>query len=128
MNMKHVSFSKALLAALLPIVLVACGGDDPQKMLTSAKEYLEKKDNAAALIQIKNALQAQPESGEGRYLLGVALLNTGNAAGAEIELDKAQRLKYDDEKVVPLLAKAMAFQGKYRKITDDLAGVQLTSP
>lgn len=127
MDIKRVNFSKALLVALLPMVLVACGGDDPQKMLTSAKDYLEKKDNPAALIQIKNALQAQPDLAEGRYLLGVALLNTGNMAGAEIELDKARRLKYDDDKVVPLLARAMAFQGKYRKITDELADVQLKS-
>ncbi|MFZ4288453.1 XrtA/PEP-CTERM system TPR-repeat protein PrsT [Variovorax sp. HJSM1_2] len=110
------------------MVLVACGGDDPQKMLTSAKEYLEKKDNAAAMIQVKNALQVQPDSGEGRYLLGLTLLNSGNATAAEIELDKARRLKFDDEKVVPLLAKSLAMQGKFRKITDELGHVQISSP
>ena len=47
----------ALLATLL---LVGCGGEKPEAMLASAKEYLVKNDHKAAAIQLKNVLQKEP--------------------------------------------------------------------
>ncbi|MDB5851430.1 MAG: hypothetical protein JWP29_5182, partial [Rhodoferax sp.] len=120
--------SKLIPVLLVSALLAACGGDDPDKLMASAKEYLAKHDNKAAVIQIKNLLQKQPESAEGRFLLGTALLNTGDVAAAEIELSKARSLRYPDDQVVPPLAKALAAQGKFRKVIDDLGKVELTSP
>ena len=81
--------SKPLIA--LPIVLAAlalvgCADDSPEKRIAAAKEYLQKKDSKAAVIEIKNALQHNPELGEARYLLGSTLLAEGNVAAAEVEL------------------------------------------
>src|SRR3954467_4543723 len=110
--------SKFVPLLLISAVLAACGGgDDPEKLMTSAKEYLAKNDNKAAVIQIKNLLLKKPDSAEGRFMLGSALLNSGDPAAAEIELAKARELKYLDDQVVPPLAKALITQGKYRKIT-----------
>ena len=121
--------SKFVPLLLISAVLAACGGgDDPEKLMTSAKEYLAKNDNKAAVIQIKNLLLKKPDSAEGRFMLGSALLNSGDPAAAEIELAKARELKYPDDQVVPPLAKALITQGKYRKITDDLGKVELTAP
>ncbi|MDB5894782.1 MAG: hypothetical protein JWQ88_2313 [Rhodoferax sp.] len=114
---------------LISAVLAACGGgDDPEKLMTSAKEYLAKNDNKAAVIQIKNLLLKKPDSAEGRFMLGSALLNGGDPTAAEIELAKARELKYPDDQVVPPLAKSLILQGKYRKITDELGKVELTAP
>ncbi|APW39455.1 hypothetical protein RD110_21395 [Rhodoferax koreense] len=120
--------SRIVPALLISLLLVACGGDDPDKLMSSAKEYLAKNDNKAAAIQIKNLLLKKPDSAEARFLLGTALINSGEAAAAEIEFAKARDLKYPDDQVVPPLAKALAAQGKFRKITDDLGKVQLTAP
>lgn len=120
--------SKIVPALLISLLLVACGGDDPDKLMSSAKEYLAKNDYKAASIQIKNLLLKKPDSAEARFLLGTALINNGEAAAAEIELVKARDLKYPDDQVVPMLARALAAQGKFRKITDDLGKVQLTVP
>ena len=64
----------AMSALLVSLLMVGCGGDSPEKMLGSAKDYLAKNDPKAAIIQIKNALQKNPDSPEARYLLGKTLL------------------------------------------------------
>lgn len=113
------SVFRSLPAALtLSLVLVACGGDDPVKLMQSAKDYMAKNDNAAAVIQLKNALQAKPDLAEARFLLGKAWLATGDLAGAQVELEKAKAAGYPDEQVTPLLARALLIQGQVKKVTD----------
>lgn len=114
--------SSVLLATM---ILAACSGGKPETLLASAKGYLAKNDSKAAVIQIKNALQADPKLPEARFLLGKALLQDGEAQAAEVELRKALDLKYSPDQVVPLLAKALLAQGQAGKVTDELAGVAL---
>ena len=97
-------------ALFLALMLVACG-EKPEAMLNSARDYLAKNDAKAAIIQVKNALQANPELPEARLLLGKALLDTGDAVGAETELRKALALKASQDQVLPILARAMLAQG-----------------
>ena len=117
-----------VLATVLAALLTACGGEKPEVMLASARDYMAKNDYKAAVIQVKNALQANPDLGEARYLLGVALLKEGDPVGAETELRKARSLSYPDDKVVPPLAQAMLMQGKVKNVIEDFAAVQLTTP
>jgi putative PEP-CTERM system TPR-repeat lipoprotein len=58
-------------------------------------------------------------------LLGRALLESGDAAGAEIELARAQELGRPASEVAPLLAKALLAQGEYDKLTSRLGAVEL---
>lgn len=117
--------ASALLAALL---LVGCGGEKPETMISSAKEFLAKNDHKAAAIQLKNALQQNPQLGEARYLLAKALLEGGDPTGAEVELRKAQDLNYSADQVTPLLARTMLMRGQPEKVTGELAKAQLTTP
>ena len=66
--------------------------DNPEKLVASAKESLAKNDRSAAVIQLKNALQKNPDLGEARLLLGKALLEQGDLAAAEKELRRAREL------------------------------------
>ena len=52
--------------------MVGCA-DDPEALVASAKALLAKNDNSAAIIQLKNALQKDPDIAEARFLLGKAL-------------------------------------------------------
>lgn len=108
-------------------ILSACGDDKPEVLIAAAKTNLAKNDQKTAIIQIKNALQANPNLPEARYLLGQALLNSGDPAAAEIELDKARRLKYPDDLVIPLLVQALLAQGKFKNITDEYLKTELQS-
>ena len=101
------SIRGAVALALVAGVLVAgCGGDNPEAMVASAKEYLAKNDRSAATIQLKNALQKNPDSAEARFLLGRTLLETGDLLAAEKELRRAAELKYPYDQVAPPLARS----------------------
>jgi cellulose synthase operon protein C len=114
--------------ALGAVFLVsACGGGNVESMLASGKEYLAKNDPKAAVIQIKNALQKNPESPEARFLLGKALSASGDYAGAELELRRALDLKHSPDEVVPQLATAMLAQGKFAKLTEEFGATALVA-
>lgn len=113
-----------LLAALL---LSACGGDDSATLLKSAKEYLAKKDTKAAVIQIKNVLQKEPNLAEARFLLGKALLEGGDATAAEVELRKAMDLKHAPDQTIPLLAKTLLAKGKTKELLEEFGKTELAT-
>ncbi|HRF10518.1 MAG: tetratricopeptide repeat protein [Candidatus Accumulibacter phosphatis] len=125
MHLLRKATASALLATLL---LVGCGGEKPETMLSSAKAFLAKNDHKAAAIQLKNALQQDPQLPEARFLLAKALLEGGDPTGAEVELRKAQNLNYPADQVTPLLARTMLMLGQPEKVTEELAKVQLTTP
>ena len=118
MRTNSMSSRSTIPALLLVLLLVACG-EKPEAMLNSAKDYLAKNDAKAAVIQVKNALQVNPDLPEARLLLGKALLDTGDAVGAESELRKALVLKAPLDQVVPVLARAMLAQGQSKKVAEE---------
>ncbi len=126
MQFRPPCYFPASLAFCAILILTACGGGSLESMLASSKEYLAKNDPKAAVIQIKNALQKNPESSEARFLLGKAMIATGEFANAELELRKALDLKHPVDEVVPLLANAMLAQGQYKKLTDQFSSAPLT--
>ena len=118
----------AVSALLVSLMLSACGGDNPETMLASAKDYLAKNDSKAAVIQLKNALQSKPDLAEARFLLGKALLEEGNATAAEVDLRKAADLKFPADQLIPLQARTLLVLGQTKKVVDDLAKTPLSSP
>ena len=66
-------FALALFATIVSGGLVACSGDSPERLVASARTYLANNQQAAAIIQLNNALQKRPDFGEARYLLGKAM-------------------------------------------------------
>ena len=113
---------------LLGLLLGGCSGEKPEKLVASARDYMAKNDAKAAIIQLKNALQKDVTLADARYLLGVALLRTGDAAGSEAELRKALSYKHPEDQVLPVLAEAMLAQRQYRKLTDEFANAALSQP
>lgn len=117
-----------LLAAALCMLMAACGEQAEPDMLASARSFLDKKDAPAAIVQLKSVLQKYPNSGEGRYLLGSALLAANDPAGAVLELEKARAAKHRDSDVLPALAKALSATGQAKKVTDGFAQTVLDDP
>ena len=109
----------------LAALLGACTGQSAKQQLASAKEYLARNDPKAALIEIKSALQKEPDLAEARYLLGAALLKEGNFGAAEIELRKALASGQPESDVVPGIATAMYQSGKIRKLLEEWADTKL---
>lgn len=102
-------------AVALAVTLVACGGKDPQRTMATARAHLAQGQTDKALIEVKNALQAQPDLPAGRALLGRVLLQQENPAGAAIELRRALELGHDANETLPLLARALIDAGEAAK-------------
>ncbi len=118
----------ATLAVLISSCLVGCGHDSPEALIASAKASMAKKDDKAATIQIKNALQADPNSAEARFLLGSVLLDEGDLVAADVELHKAESLHYSRDLVIPKLAAVMLARSQYKQLVDDYGTTQLGIP
>ena len=127
MNTSRLKFPKAISGLLLTLLLAACGGDSPESLITSSKAYLTKNDTKAAVIQLKNALQQNPKLAEARFLLGSALLESGDIAGAEVELRKALELKHPADEVVPVLARTLLAGGKAKKLLEEFGKTKLAA-
>ena len=113
--------------AILSLTLAGCTGSDekPEVLLASARDYLARNDPAAAAIQAKNALQQNTTLAEGRFLLGLALLRTADAPGAETELRKALTYAFPEEQVTAPLAQAMLVQQLHKKLIDEFSATEL---
>ncbi len=120
-------FSKTVSCLLAALLISACGGESPEKLISSSKDYLAKKDTKAAVIQLKNALQENPNLAEARFLLGSALLESGDIQGAEVELRKAQTLNYAPDSVIPLLARSMLALNQTQKVIDEFGKTTLNT-
>lgn len=120
--------ARAALAAFATttlLVLGGCNNGSEVDLVASGKEYLEKKDAKAAVIQLKNAISRNPQSAEARALLGRALLESGDPVAAAVELRKAQELKAPDETVLPDLARAMLLIGEESKVIAQFGDLRL---
>ena len=94
-------------------------------MVVSAKDYLAKDDRAAAIIQLKSALQKKPHLAEARFLLGSAQLDDGEFAAAERELRKARELGYSSDAITPVLARLLVARGDYKKAIEEFAWAEV---
>jgi putative PEP-CTERM system TPR-repeat lipoprotein len=108
-----------LVAAAGVVALIAACGESPDRMLASARDYIAKGDQRAAIIQLKNVLQAAPDNGEARLLLGKASLQTRDFAAAEKELRRALELGQPADQVLPPLAEAMTELGQHEALLKD---------
>jgi putative PEP-CTERM system TPR-repeat lipoprotein len=101
--------------------VTACGKTQTSEtLITEAKQYQQKGDNKAAIIQLKNALQKNPDDVEARYLLGTIYNKTVDYQSAEKELRKALSLGMSPAKVFPDLGKALLMQGKFQMVLDEI--------
>jgi putative PEP-CTERM system TPR-repeat lipoprotein len=107
-------------AVLLTGGIAGCGkSEDPQTLVSDAKRYQEKGDNSAAIIQLKNAVQKNPNDPETRYLLGTIYRKTGDLQSAEKELRRALNLGMEPARVIPDLGKTLHDLGQFQQVLDE---------
>lgn len=118
-----------LLALCAWALLAACSsGDSADALRASGQTFLDKKDAVSAVIQLKASLQKDPRSSATRLLLGRALLEAGDPAGAAVELRKVLEERRDDPQALPLLARALLLSNGARPLTAQYADTQLADP
>jgi putative PEP-CTERM system TPR-repeat lipoprotein len=119
----------ALAALVIAVALLGgCRGESEDKLLQSAQSFMAKKEYKSATIQLKTLLQKNANSAAGRYLLGKALLETGDPAGALVELRRSRELGHPEEQVTPDLARTMLLTGEHAKVASQFGATVLATP
>ena len=111
-----------LLAALLIAAAPASQAQDAAKasrFYEDALQRYEKRDVPGAIIQLKNALQADKTQLPIHVLLGKALLADSQPSAAEFQLGEAIRLGVNRAEVAVALAMSMNAQGKQPQMLED---------
>ncbi len=115
-------------AVLICALFAACTGRGADESFAAAKAHIAKNESPAAIIELKNTLQARPDLAEARFLLGKLLLEREDPVAAAIELSKAAALQYPPDQLVPELATAYRLTGESNKVVALDASTTLTAP
>jgi putative PEP-CTERM system TPR-repeat lipoprotein len=111
-------FTLKVFPVIVALALVGCSEPTPDEYIAEAQVKITQDQTPAAIILIKNAIQADPNNPEARYLLGKVYVDRGAAEAAEKELTRALELGYEPNVALPLLAKAYNLQYKNQQIID----------
>ncbi len=116
-------------AAFAAVMLVmACSEKSSEELARSAREYAQKGDVNAAVIQYRNAAMRAPQDGPIRLALGKVLMQQGDLLAADKELTRALELGQPADEVVPLLARVLNQLGRSSEVLKAWRATQLTSP
>ena len=99
--------NRLLIACVLSLGLVACGGESSESLVSQAKASIAKGDTQAAVIQLKNAVAADEKNADARYELGKLYLDQSDLASAEKEFRRAREAGYAASTVNPMIARTL---------------------
>jgi putative PEP-CTERM system TPR-repeat lipoprotein len=126
--------SVALAIALAFATSAALSGCDRTSNLTEqehiqrAKDFEDKGNLKVGVIELKNALQKNPDSAQARLLLGQIYLKLGQGDEAEKEFSRAGELGVNQESIKLQLGKAWLLMGEYKRVLEEISPTGSTSP
>ena len=126
--MREPIYLAAMFAVLTGLIGTLAGCSDSGSeaaQIASAKEYLAKNDRKAAFVTLKNVIQKNGRSAEARYLLGKALIESGDLSGGLTELRKALELEGPETQLIPEIARGMLLLGQDAALISQLGTVKL---
>lgn len=98
-----------------------------QEHIQRAKDFEDQGKLKGSIIELKNAIQKNPDNPQARLLLGQIYLKTGMGAGAEKEFRQAEKLGVNPETIKPLLGEALLLTGDYKRVLDEIEPGEQTS-
>jgi cellulose synthase operon protein C len=90
------------------------------RLIAEAQQYRQRGETQAAIIQLKNAIQKDPESQQARVLLGQIYIDIGNPLSAEKEFRKALSLGANSSEIMPQLGESMLMLGRADQLIAEL--------
>ena len=98
-----------------------------QEHIQRAKDFEDQGKLKGSIVELKNAIQKNPDSPQARLLLGQIYLKTGMGTGAEKEFRQAEKLGVNRETIKPLLGEALLLMGDYKRVLDEIEPGEQTS-
>ncbi|MEX2647811.1 MAG: XrtA/PEP-CTERM system TPR-repeat protein PrsT [Alphaproteobacteria bacterium] len=116
----------ALLAGVAVAAFAAAGCDEAdivgtETLVERAQESRSKGDLPAAVINLKAALQQEPDSAAAHFLLGQVYLDIADGASAEKEFTRAREAGSNAEAAANAIAQAWILMSEDQKVLDALA-------
>ena len=113
------------LCLLWPLASLAITSQD---YLSDANAYYERGEYKAAILQLKNALRADPGNGEARMLLGKTYTKLGDGPSAVKEFSQARDLGVARDAVLMPLGRAYLMAGQANKLLQEITHEAGDSP
>ncbi len=113
--MNYTKFSILLVPFLLFLISSAYASNN---YIEDAKSYLEKGENKAAIIQLKNHIKQYPDDASIRLLLGQTYLKTNQFQLAEKEINKAYNINPQSKQVQLAYAQILLGKRQYKKVSE----------
>lgn len=120
--------STRMVVAVAACLLAGCSAKTPDELLADARSSIERSDYPAASIQLKNALQENPDFAQARLELGRVSLAQRDLLAAEKELNKALELGAPKVEAVPMLARVLVELGRPKDVASRFSGTRLETP
>jgi putative PEP-CTERM system TPR-repeat lipoprotein len=111
--MKKTLLVSCILAAL---VTQGCGKKDAAQHLQDAQNFISKQEYPAAVIELKSALQQEPENAKVRLTLGQIYLQVGDGLSASKELQRAKEFGADLNELALPMAQAFFLAGQFPEL------------
>lgn len=128
---KHPITLAIALAFAASVGLSGCDGASnltEQEHIQRAKDYEDKGNLKEGVIELKNAIQKNPDSAQARLLLGNIYLRLGQGDEAEKEFSRAEKLGVNPESIKLQLGKAWLLMGEYKRVLEEISPTGSTSP
>ena len=116
LNESFIRAVRPIAVALAFTMPVAACTKSPETVEASAAQHLAVNESRSAMVELKDLLQREPNRPKARLLLGRALNDQDDYAGAENELRRAAGLGVGAEELARPLARAMLYQGRFAEI------------
>lgn len=117
MNSLKTLINRGVIVSLM-LLVSACGGVDDQQSVDTAKNYLETNQLREASLELRNALKANPQNAEARYLLGKLNVTFGDMASAVKDFRKARESGWDEGEAQLGILRALVGSHQFRKALD----------
>ncbi|MFU8816171.1 MAG: XrtA/PEP-CTERM system TPR-repeat protein PrsT [Pseudomonadales bacterium] len=113
---------------LLAVVLAGCDSATAEQHVDNAQARLAQDDVRTAVIELKNALQKEPDLAQARLMLGEAHARLGDHPSALKEFERALDLGLDDPRVQAGLLRSKVRLGRYQEVIGALEDAGALTP
>ena len=102
---------------VVAVVLTACAPKG-EALYNRANEAMAKGDTRAAVIDLKNLVESEPQNAKARALLALALVRGGELGAGAIELQKARELGAPADLIIVPQCRVLLSKGEFAKVLE----------